>query len=127
MAALFYIILLSKQNTDERENIMTIQFKRINLCPDSKYPLYSYDAVDEFESEDVIKQCDDFNFVSCIVADARSLRICKEADGKTWMLRASNSYNPSEWFMLNKVQGNFKTKKEAIEYANQMFRNEQTN
>lgn len=95
-----------------------IEFKRLNLCPESNYPLYVYDSIDEHKPENVLDQLDARNFRETSTGKTHTtLRICKHMN--KWTLRATGN----EFAKLDIVKDDFKTKKAAIEYVNKHYVN----
>ncbi|AAQ64159.1 hypothetical protein KVP40.0088 [Vibrio phage KVP40] len=94
-----------------------IQFKRRNLVPDNQSPLWAYDSVDALKSDDLNER----NFYNNVTGETHNkLRITRGRFDKKWVLRATSKDND---FKLLVVADDFKTKKEAIEYVNDVYLN----
>lgn len=98
-----------------------INFKRANLCEGSSYPLYVYEAVDVTKSDDVIEALKAKGFTDKRSGvNHRAIRIHRKYDSACWVIRISDVTNSC---YMNLMEGEFETKKDAIQFVNERFVN----
>ncbi len=100
-----------------------ITFKRRNLMADYPdcTPIWAYDSVDALQSKDLDMRIKERNFYNNVTGETHStLRITRGRFDSKWVLRATDQ---DERFKLLVVADGFKTKKEVIEYVNDVYFN----
>ncbi|AGN30138.1 hypothetical protein VPFG_00136 [Vibrio phage nt-1] len=100
-----------------------ITFKRRNLMEDHPdcTPIWAYDSVDRLASTDVMIRINERNFYNNVTGESHSkLRITRDRSGNKWVLRATSAHNACK---LVVVCEDFKTKKEVVEYVNEVYFN----
>ncbi|CAM0057869.1 hypothetical protein VPHD485_0124 [Vibrio phage D485] len=97
-----------------------IEFKRVNMgC--SKYPLYVYDSVDKFESEDVLDALTDTNFKDRLTGKLiHKIRVSRTRVNSGWCIRMTDPNNFGKFIITDK---GFESKKKAIQYINEWYVN----
>ncbi|UOL51402.1 hypothetical protein [Vibrio phage XZ1] len=93
-----------------------IQFKGRKIISDNQYSIWVYDSIDSLKSDDLNER----NFYNNVTGEThKKLRIRRGRFGKSWVLRATSKDDST----LLVVAEGFKTKKEAIEYVNDVYLN----